>query len=60
MTGDLQQELSVPSFMQQYTIGWPLDRQAAKNKGPGGEAETLVGGISLQADALNGLGLTEF
>ena len=59
MTGDLQQELSVPAFVQQDTIGWSLDRQATKNKGPGGEAEGLAGGISLQADALNGLGLTE-
>jgi hypothetical protein len=28
MTGDLQQELSVSAFVQQDTIGWPLDRQA--------------------------------
>ncbi|MGO4880100.1 MAG: hypothetical protein ACLP59_04685 [Bryobacteraceae bacterium] len=59
MTGDLQQELSVSAFMQQETIGRPLDRQATKYKGPGGEAQGLAGGISLQADALNGLGLTK-
>ena len=47
MTGDLQQELSVSAFVQQDTIGWPLDWQAAKNKRSGGEAQTLAGGISL-------------
>jgi hypothetical protein len=47
MTGDLQQELSVSAFVQQDTIGWSLDRQATKNKGPGGEAQGLAGGISL-------------
>src|ERR1035438_5415288 len=59
MTGDLQQELSVSAFVQQDTIGWLLDRQAAKNKGPGGEAQGLAGGISLQPDALDGFGLTK-
>ena len=57
MTRDLQQELFVSAFVQQGTIGWPLDRQATKNEGPGGEAQGLGGGISLQADALNGFQL---
>jgi hypothetical protein len=30
MTGDLQQELSVSAFVQQGTIGRPLDRQGRK------------------------------
>ena len=59
MTGDLQEELSIPAFVQQDTIGWPLDRQATKNKGPGDEAQGLAGGISLQPDALDGFGLTK-
>ena len=60
MTGDLQEKLSVAAFVQQDTIGWPLDRQATKNKGPRGEADSLIGGISLQAHAFNGLQLPEF
>src|SRR5580658_9337378 len=60
MTGDLQQELSVAAFVQQHTIGWPLDRQATKNKGSRGEAETLIGGISLQPHAFNGFQLPKF
>ena len=60
MTGDLQQELSVSAFVEQDTIGRPLDRQATKNEGPGGEAQGLGGGISLQADALNGFQLPKF
>ncbi len=59
MTGDLQQELSVSASMQQDTIGWSLYRQATENKGPGGEAQGLAGGISLQPDALDGFGLTK-
>ena len=60
MTGDLQQELSVSAFVQQHTIGRPPDRQATKNEGPRGEAQGLGGGISLQADALNGFQLPKF
>ena len=59
VTGDLQQELSVSAFVQQHTIGWLLNRQATKNKGPGGKAQGLVGGISFQPDALDGFGLTK-
>jgi len=59
MTGDLQEKLSVAAFVQQDTIGWPLDRQATKNKGARGEADSLSG-ISLQARAFNGLQLPEF
>ena len=59
MTGDLQEKLSVSAFVQQDTIGWPLDRQATKNKRPGSEPQGLAGGISLQPGAFNGLGLTE-
>jgi hypothetical protein len=59
MTGDLQQELSVPAFVEQDTSGGLLDGEATKDKGPGGETETLAGGISLQADALDGFGLTK-
>lgn len=59
MTGHLQQELSVSAFVQQDTIGWPLDRQATKNKGPGSEPQGLAGGISLQPHALDGFGLAE-
>jgi hypothetical protein len=60
MTGDLQQESSVSAFVQQDAIGWPLDRQATKDKGPGGEAQGLAGRISFQADAFNGFQLPEF
>jgi len=43
MTGDLQQELSVSAFVEHYTVGWPLDRQATKDKRPGGEAQAFLG-----------------
>jgi hypothetical protein len=42
------------------SIGWPLDRQAAKDEGPRGEAEILIGGISLQPHAFNGFQLPKF
>ena len=53
-------EEAVAAFVQQDTIGWPLDRQATKNKGARGEADSLIDGISLQAHAFNGLQLPEF
>jgi hypothetical protein len=53
MSRDLQNELAVPSFVEEATGNRPFDRQSAKNKRPRRKAEVLRGALAIQPDTPN-------
>jgi hypothetical protein len=57
MPSDLQNELAVPSFMEEATGCRPFDGQSAKNKWPRRKAEVLPSSFAIQPDTLDGLDL---
>jgi hypothetical protein len=57
MPCDLQNELAVPSFMEEASKRRPFDRQSAKNKWPRRKAEVLPGCFAIQPDTLDELDL---
>ena len=50
----LQHEVSVPALMQQRARRRPSDRQATKDKGPGGESDDLLLAFPVLPNHLNG------
>jgi hypothetical protein len=60
MSGDLQNELPVPPFVEQATRCRSLDGQAAKNEGLGREFKVLRLSFALFPNRADGSGLTQF
>ena len=57
MPSDLQNELTVPSFVEEAASRRPFDGKSAKNKRPGRKAQILPRAFAIQPDTLNRLDL---
>ena len=53
MSGHLQDELTVPAFVEQAALSWLLHWQTAENERARGESKVLPGVIAFQPDALD-------
>ena len=53
MSGYLQDELTVPAFVEQAALSWSLHGQTAENERARGESKVLPGALAFQPDALD-------
>ncbi len=60
MTGQLQQKVTVPPFMEQNTLRRSLDRQPAENERPRREPQVLCCAFPIHPNKLNRFGLPKF
>ena len=59
MTGDLEDELTIPALMQESSWRRTFQREAAKHERSSGESKVLPFGVTILADCLEGLGLSQ-
>jgi len=60
MAGYLKRELAVTSFMEQLAGSWLLDRESAEHEWAGGKPQILIGFLTFQTDAGDGVSPPKF